>query len=38
MFENIQSMFIRSALSKNEIQTLWGMFKKLRKSKEKGIL
>ena len=38
MFENIQSMLIRSALSKNEIQTLWGMIKKLRNSREKGIL
>ena len=32
MFQNIQSMFMRSALSKTEIQTLWGMLKKLRKS------
>ena len=32
MFNNIQSMFLRSALSKVEIQTLWGMVKKLRKS------
>jgi tRNA/rRNA methyltransferase len=31
MFENIQSMFARSTLSKTEIKTLWGMFKKLRK-------
>ena len=31
MFENIQSMLIRSSLSKVEIQTLWGMIKKLRK-------
>ena len=31
MFENIQSMFMRSSLSKTEIQTLWGMIKKLRK-------
>ena len=31
MFKNIQSMFIRSSLSKIEVQTLWGMIKKLRK-------
>ena len=31
MFENIQSMLLRSYLSKVEIQTLWGMIKKLRK-------
>ena len=31
MFENIQSMFMRSSLSRTEIQTLWGMVKKLRK-------
>ena len=31
MFENIQTLFMRSSLSKSEIQTLWGMFKKLRK-------
>jgi tRNA C32,U32 (ribose-2'-O)-methylase TrmJ len=31
MFENIQAMFMRSSLSKTEIQTLWGMIKKLRK-------
>jgi tRNA C32,U32 (ribose-2'-O)-methylase TrmJ len=30
MFNNIQTMFLRSALSKTEIQTLWGMIKKLR--------
>ncbi len=30
MFNNIQTMFLRSALSKSEIQTLWGMIKKLR--------
>ena len=30
MFNNIQTMFLRSALSKIEIQTLWGMIKKLR--------
>jgi len=32
MFNNIQTMFLRSSLSKIEIQTLWGMIKKLRKS------
>ena len=31
MFKNIQTMFMRSSLSKTEIQTLWGMIKKLRK-------
>ncbi|MDC0192254.1 RNA methyltransferase [Alphaproteobacteria bacterium] len=31
MFENIQTLFLRSSLSKIEIQTLWGMIKKLRK-------
>ena len=31
MFENIETMFIRAALSKTEIKTLWGMIKKLRK-------
>ena len=31
MIENIESMFIRASLSKVEIQTLWGMVKKLRK-------
>ena len=31
MFENIQTLFLRSSLSKSEIQTLWGMVKKLRK-------
>ena len=31
MFKNLQTMFIRSSLSKTEIQTLWGMIKKLRK-------
>ena len=34
MFNNIQTMFLRSELSKNEIQTLWGMVKKLRNSKK----
>ena len=32
MFNNIQTMFLRSSLSKIEIQTLWGMIKKLRNS------
>ena len=31
MFENIRTLFMRSSLSKSEIQTLWGMVKKLRK-------
>ena len=31
MFQNIQTMLIRASLSKIEIQTLWGMIKKLRK-------
>jgi len=31
MIENIETMFIRASLSKIEIQTLWGMIKKLRK-------
>ena len=31
MFENIQTMFLRASLSKTELQTLWGMIKKLRK-------
>ena len=31
IFENIQTIFMRSSLSKTEIQTLWGMIKKLRK-------
>ena len=30
-FNNIQSMFLRAKLSKTEIQTLWGMIKKLKK-------
>ena len=29
MFNNIQTMFLRAQLTKNEIQTLWGMLKKL---------
>ena len=32
MFNNIQTMFLRSALTKIEIKTLWGMIKKLRKA------
>jgi len=31
MIANIETMFIRASLSKTEIQTLWGMIKKLRK-------
>ena len=31
MFENIQTLFMRSSLSKSEIKILWGMVKKLRK-------
>ena len=31
MFQNIQTMLSRASLSKIEIQTLWGMIKKLRK-------
>ena len=31
MFKNIQTMFMRTSLSITEIQTLWGMIKKLRK-------
>ena len=31
MIKNIETMFIRASLSKTEIQTLWGMIKKLRK-------
>ena len=31
MFENVQTMLVRASLSKVEIQTLWGMVKKLRK-------
>jgi tRNA/rRNA methyltransferase len=30
MFNNIQTMFLRSSLNKTEIKTLWGMVKKLR--------
>ena len=32
MFNNIQTMFLRSELSISEIKTLWGMIKKLRKT------
>ena len=32
MFNNIQTMFLRASLSKSEIQTLWGMIKKLSKT------
>tara|TARA_Y100000590_G_scaffold114170_1_gene130113 strand:- start:1279 stop:1992 length:714 start_codon:yes stop_codon:yes gene_type:complete len=31
MFNNIQTMLLRASLSKTELQTLWGMIKKLRK-------
>ena len=31
LFNNIQNVFVRSSLKKSEIQTLWGMIKKLRK-------
>ena len=31
-FNNIQTMFLRAKLSKTEIQTLWGMIKKLKNS------
>ena len=31
MIENIETMFVRASLSKTEVQTLWGMIKKLRK-------
>lgn len=34
MFNNIQTMFLRCSLSKSEIQTLWGMIKKLRNSRK----
>ena len=29
-FNNIQTMFLRAKLSKTEIQTLWGMIKKIK--------
>ena len=35
LFQNIQTMFLRSALSKTEIQTLWGMIRKLRNSRKR---
>ena len=35
MFNNIQTMFLRAALSKTEIQTLWGMIKNLRNTSKK---
>ena len=38
MIANIETMFIRASLSKTEIQTLWGMVKKLRKSSKNDIL
>jgi len=31
MFENIQTMLLKASLSNAELQTLWGMIKKLRK-------
>ena len=31
LFQNIQTMFLRASFSKTELQTLWGMIKKLRK-------
>ena len=34
-FNNIQSMFLRAKLSKIEIQTLWGMIKKLKNPSQK---
>ena len=34
-FNNIQSMFLRAKLSKTEIQTLWGMIKKLKNPSNK---
>lgn len=35
MFSNIQSMFLRANLSKNEIQTLWGMIKTLKNPRKR---
>ena len=35
MFNNIQSMFLRANLSRNEIQTLWGMIKTFQKPRRK---
>jgi len=34
MFNHIQTMFLRNSLSKKELQTLWGMIKKLRDSRK----
>ena len=35
MFNNIQSMFLRSNLSRKEIQTLWCMIKTIQKPKKR---
>ncbi len=35
MFNNIQTMFLRSSLNNTEIKTLWGMIKKLRNTGKK---
>ena len=35
-FNNIQAMFLRAELTKTEIQTLWGMIKKLRNPRKKS--
>ena len=35
MFNNIQSMFLRAQLSEKEIKTLWGIFKILKKPKNR---
>jgi len=35
-FNNIQAMFVRAELTKTEIQTLWGMIKKLRNPRKKS--
>ena len=37
MFNNIQAMFLRAELSKIEIKTLWGIFKKLIKQNKKNV-
>jgi len=34
MFNNIQTMFLRTSLSKKEIKTLWGMIKKLTNTRK----
>ena len=34
MFNNIQTLFLRANLSRSELQTLWGMFKKLKKTNQ----